>query len=520
MDIPFNYLIADFSPEVSTVRHRVVVIGAGIIGASIARVLSMFENFEVTIIDKEPDVGWGSSKGNTGIIHPGHEEDPHVHPLRASLCVRGNIIWRDWTKELSIPVKWPGELMVYTNDEEEKRSMIYLDLATMNNVPGVRLVDDERELRCIEPCLSRHVKGAIYAPSAGIISPFEAVIAIIENTVENGVKLHTETMVTRVKTINGEVIGVETNKGFIEADIVINAAGLYADIISHTAGVELDFKIRPRRGQYMLFDEKVNVKPLKILHSVPTPLTKGVYVLSTVHGNLMIGPTAEDLPQESKEDLSTTRDGLEYLYREAIKIIDNPPPRSSVIRTFSGLRAEPPGGNWLIKAYSDPWGFINVAGIRSPGLTAAPAIAEYVLKLIEETYDLKLRRKQNWNPFREDIKRVRNTDLNELDNLIARNPSYGEIVCYCKMVSKAEIIEAVNRMRKIGVKTITLDGLKFRVYVGFGRCQGAFCRWRVAHSLSQILNKPLQDIIVKKAPYGIGDIKVLLRKPSAKSEEI
>lgn len=501
-------------------KLKVVIIGAGVIGASVARVLGMFENFDVTIVDKEPDVGWGSSKANTGIIHPGHEEDPRVHPLRASLCVKGNFMWRDWARELSIPVKWPGELMLYTNDEEEKRAMIYLDLAAKNNVPGVRFVDDARELRFLEPCLGQHVRGAIYAPSAGIISPFEAVIAIVENAVENGAKLYTETVVTRVKTADGKVLGVETNRGLIDADIVINTAGLYADKVSHSAGVELDFKITPRKGQYLLFDERVSVKPLKILHTVPTPLTKGVYVLSTVHGNLMIGPTAEDLPQELREDLSTTREGLEYLLREASRIIDNIPPRSSVIRTFTGLRAEPPGGNWLIKAYSDPWGFVSVAGIRSPGLTAAPAIAEYVLKLIEETYDLRLRRKHNWNPYREDIKRVKNMDFKELDNLIVRNPGYGEIICYCKMVSKAEIVEAIDRMKRIGIKTITLDGLKFRVYIGFGKCQGSFCRWRVAYTLSQLLNTSLQDIIVKKTPYGIGDIKVLLRKHAVEGRSI
>jgi glycerol-3-phosphate dehydrogenase len=497
-------------------KLRVVVIGAGIVGASIARVLSMYENFEVVVLEKEYDVGWGSSKANTGIIHPGHEEDPRVHPLRAKLCVEGNTLWRRWASQLSIPVKWTGELMVYRDDEEEKRSRLYLELAVLNGVPGVRVVEDKKELLALDSSLSHEVKGAVYAPTAGIISPFEAVVAIIENAVDNGVKLLTETTVTNVRIKSNRVVGVETSRGFVEADIVVNAAGLHADEVSHMAGVELDFRIKPRKGQYILFDENVPLKPTKILHTVPTPITKGVYVVTTVHGNLMIGPTAEDLAYELKNDVSTTREGVEYLLKEASRVIKEVPPGSRVIRVFAGVRAEPPGGDWLIKAYLDPWGFVNVAGIRSPGLTAAPAIAEYVVKLISETYDLKLIKKQKWIPYRSDIKRVSKLELRELDDLISKNPLYGEIVCYCKMVSKAEVVEAIERMRRIGVRTITLDGLKFRVYAGFGKCQGSFCRWRLAQIVSQVSGKPLHEVIIKKSTYGLGEIKSLWHEMKAK----
>ncbi|MEM0368993.1 MAG: NAD(P)/FAD-dependent oxidoreductase [Desulfurococcaceae archaeon] len=489
-------------------KLKVVVVGAGIVGSSIARVLSMYENFDITLIEKEPDVGWGASKANTSIVHPGHEEDPNVHPLRAELCVKGNQMWRTWAKELEIPVTWQGELMVFTNEDEEKRAREYVKLAQLNNVPGVRIVY-EKELRVLEPNIGKEAKGAVWAPTGGLISPFEAVIAVVENAVENGVKLLTETEALGVKVSDGRVKGVETNRGFIEADIVINAAGLYSDKITHSAGVELDFYIRPRKGEYLLFDENIEVKPTRILHTTPTPITKGVYAITTVHGNVLIGPTAEDLPREAKDDVSTTTKGLDYVYQEATKLLKEMPPRSKLIRTFAGLRPEPPGGHWLIKAYGDPWGFVNAAGIRSPGFTSAPAIAEYVAKLISETYDIKLVRKNNWNPYRRDITRVNNRSLSEIDELIRKNPNYGEIVCYCKTVSKAEILEAIDRMIKTGIKTITLDGLKFRTYAGFGMCQGSFCRWRIGKIVSEKLGIPYHDVVVKRTKYGIGDVKVL-----------
>lgn len=498
-------------------RYRVAIVGAGIIGASIARILSMYENIDVSLIEKEPDVGWGVSKANTAVIHPGHEEDPKSYPLRARLCKEGNELWREWVRELDIPAKWPGELMVFTSDEEEKAAEKYIEFAKVNKVPGVRVVYRE-ELRALEPTVNPDALGAVYAPTAGMISPMEAVIAIVENAVENGVKLFTETEVFNVRVSANRVTGVDTNRGFIEADIVINAAGLYADKISNVVGVDTWFFIKPRRGEYLLFDEDVDIKPTRILHTVPTLVTKGVYVVTTVHGNLMIGPTAEDLPVDAREATLTTREGLEYLWREAGKILKVLPPRSRVIRTFAGLRPEPPNGQWLIKAYDSPWGFVNVAGTRSPGLTAAPAIALHVLEQMKSVFDLRLVKKEKWNPFRKDIVRVRNRSIEEIDRLVETNPDYGEILCYCRMVSKAEVIEAMKRMKAIGVKTITVDGIKFRTYAGMGKCQGSFCRWRVALLVSKYTGVPLESVVVKRGSYGVGDVKLLLRGRAAKGQ--
>ncbi|WP_434731280.1 NAD(P)/FAD-dependent oxidoreductase [Thermogladius sp. KZ2Tp1] len=491
-------------------RLRVVIVGAGVVGASIARVLSRFEDLDVVVVEKEPDVGWGVSKTNTSIMHPCHEEDPEKYPLRARLCLEGNRLWREWVRELSIPARWPGEVIVYHNEEEEVEVRKYLRLAEASGVPGVRLLGRE-ELRELEPNVNPEAVGGLYAPTAGLISPFEAVVAIVENAVENGVRLLTETRVERVVVKDGRVAGVETERGFIAADIVVNAAGLYADRVSHTAGVEEWFRVRPRRGQYLLFDEDYPLKPQRVLHTVPTPKTKGVYAITTVHGNLMVGPTAEDLPEEAREEVSTTREGVELLLNEASKMLRERPDPKRVIRFFAGLRPEPPGGNWLIKAYAEPWGFVNVAGIRSPGLTAAPAIANYVLELLAREYSLDLVEKRNWRPVRQDITRVRGRSLQELDELIKKNPDYGEIVCYCKFVSKAEVAEAVERMRRIGVKTVTLDGLKFRVYVGFGKCQGSLCRARVAKIVSELTGVEVKDVVVKYSSLGVGDVKAAWR---------
>ena len=492
---------------------KVAVVGAGVVGASVARVLTMYEGFEVLLVEREPDVGWGVSKANTSIIHPGHEEDPRQHPLRAKLCVEGNRLWRQWVKELDIPAVWPGELMVFVSPEEEKEARKYVELAKLNGVPSVRLVYD-KELLALEPGVNPQAIGAVYAPTAGTISPFEAVIAIVENAVENGAKLLAETEVSRVRVEGGVIKGLETTRGFVEADIVVNAAGLWADEISRSAGVEPEFRIKPRRGEYLLFDEDVSAKPARIMHTVPTPVTKGVYALTTVHGNLLIGPTAEDLPHEAKDETSTTREGLGKVLSEAAKLLREVPPASKVIRTFAGLRPEPPGGEWLVKAYDDPWGFVNVAGIRSPGLTAAPALAHYVAELISETYGIELKRRERWNPRRRGIERLAGRSLKEIDEMVRANSDFGEIICYCKMVSKGEVLRAIERIEAIGARP-TIDGVKFRVQAGFGRCQGSFCRWKVALLIAQSTGQPLHAVLAGKGAYAVGDVKLLLRGEAA-----
>lgn len=494
-------------------KYDVVVIGAGIVGTSIARVLSQYENFKVLLVERNPDVGWGASKANTSVIHPGHEEEPDKHPLRARLCVEGNRIWHEWVEELDIPARWPGELMLASNEDEIGVQRRYLELAERNDVPGVRLVLDRDELQALDQSISPKVIAGLYAPTAGLINPMEAVIAIVENAVENGVKLLVNTEVKEVRVVAGRVEGVETSRGFIKADLVINAAGIYADRISRGAGVE-DFSIRPRRGEYWVFDENVALKPSRILHSTPTHVTKGVYAITTVEGNLLIGPTAEDLGPEDREETSTTIRGLSYVWNEASRLLRALPSRTKVIRTFAGLRPEPvgTGGEWVIEACDSPWGFVNVAGMRSPGLTAAPAIAKYVLGLIDEKFHVKLVRRRTWNPNRTGMKRIRSMPRKELNGLIEERPSYGRIICMCKVVSEGEVLEAIKRIRKIGAE-VTLDGVKFRTYAMVGFCQGSFCRARVVWLISESLGINMWEVNSREegTSYGIGDVKLLRR---------
>ncbi|ASA78094.1 NAD(P)/FAD-dependent oxidoreductase [Thermococcus sp. 5-4] len=492
-------------------KTRIAIIGAGVVGASIARVLSQYEGLEVHLIERNVDAGMGVSKANTGIIHPGHEDDPGKHPLRAKLCVEGNRLWYQWTRELRIPAKWPGELMVALEEEDMKVAEYYLELAQKNGVPGVRLVDREELLR-LEPNVNPNAAGALWAPTAGVMSSPMAAVALTENAVDNGVRFHPETEVRGIKVENGEVKGVETNQGFIEADIVINAAGLYADRISAMAGIDY-FTIRPRKGEYYIFDDDAGPKVRRIVHQTPTPTTKGVYVITEMNDGVMIGPTAEDLPEDAKDDTSTTKEGLEFVWEMAKKLVKGLPPKSKVIRTFAGLRPEPPDGRWIIEAYDDPWGFINVAGIRSPGLTAAPAIAHYVVgELIQGKLDVKLTKKSHWNPYRNAFW-FKALPREKQAELIKRNSAYGRVICMCRTITEGDIVDIIHRMKRMGVKTITLDGVKLRSGVMSGTCQGSYCRVRIANIIARETGVPLWKVSIKGegTEYGIGDIKVLLR---------
>ncbi len=490
--------------------EKIGIVGAGISGSAIARTLSKYENLEIHLIEKEPDVGWGASKANTGIIHPGHEDDPEKHPLRAELCVKGNQIWHKWVKDLDIPVRWPGELMVAEEEDDFDVLRKYLRMGKRNGVPGLRIIDEE-QVKTLEPNITQNAIGALWAPTAGLIEPWEAVIGLVENAVENGVKPHMSTEVRDIKTKNGEIKGIDTNKDFIELDVLINAAGLFADEISKMAGVT-NFDIYPRKGEYYLFDEDATPKVDKIVHPTPTAKTKGVYANKTVEGNLMLGPTAEDLSKDSKDDRSTSESGLDFVWEWSEDLLEELPPKNQVAKTFSGLRPEPPEGKWRIEAYDDPWGFVNVAGIRSPGFASAPAIANYVRdELIEGELGLSLEEKNDWNPYREGIERFSECSVDRQRSLIDENQGYGNIVCMCKEVTEYEILEAVERMEKIGIEEKTLDGIKFRTLAMFGFCQGSFCRLRLAKLLSRELDKPIWEITMKGegSEYAIGDVKTL-----------
>lgn len=485
---------------------RVAVVGAGVVGASIARVLSKFEDIEVHLVEKNVDVGWGVSKANTGIIHAGYDDEPERYPVRAKLCVEGNRIWHRWVEELDIPVNWCGSLVVGFDEEDCRVLEDLLGRGVRNRVPGLRIVESD-ELKSLEPNISEDALSALWAPTAGQISPWDAVLGLVENCVANGVKLHLSTKVERVVVKDGRVQGLETSRGFMEADWVVNAAGLYADKIAETAGVGW-YRIKPRRGEYMVFDKDAQPKVKRILFPTPTPVSKGVVVTTTVDGNLMIGPNAEDLPDELRGDRSNTREGLDYVWSSASKLVAKLPPRSRVIRFFSGLRPEPPTGDFIVRRYEEVEGYVDASGMRSPGLTSAPAVAYMVLKLVEEGEGRRFKLKEKWNPYRRRIKRFAELTWEERRKLIEEDPRYGRIVCVDELVTEAEVVEAVKR------GATTVDGVKFRTRACMGVCQGSSCMHKVAAIIARELGIPLWKVSLRGpgTEIGLGDVKTLLRR--------
>ena len=488
---------------------QVVIIGGGIIGAALARTLSRYDTLSVHLVEKELDVGWGCSKANSGILHPGHEDDPERFPLRAQFCVQGNMLWQQSSPELDIPVKWPGELMIARTSDEEKQLEEYMKIGTQNGVQNLSIIDAD-QTRQLEPNITPDVMSALWAPNAGFIEPWEAVIGLTENAVDNGVLCHLNTTVTGIHVSHGSVTSVETNKKSIPADIIINAAGLSADSISQMAGVP-GIHIHPRKGSYVLFSENAVPRVQRIIHRVPEKQTKGVYVLETKEGNLMLGPTAVDMNDDEKENRATDEQQLEYIWEHAKTLVHTLPSKQMIAKTFAGVRAEPQNGQYVIKAYDDPFGFVNVAGIRSPGLTAAPAIAEYVTQtLIQQDLGINLHKKSQWNPYRKRFPHFSKSDEFQKKALIASNPLYGHIVCMCKEVTEAEVIAAMKRVKSLG-EQVTLDSIKFRTTAMFGFCQGSYCRVKIARILSRELDIPLWAVlqIDAESSYGIGYIKTL-----------
>lgn len=490
---------------------RVAIIGAGVVGASIARVLSVFEDFEVRLIEREADVGWGVSKANTGIIHAGYDDEPSLFPLRAKLCAEGNRIWHKWVKDLDIPIRWCGSLVLAFNSEEEKILEELHDRGIRNGAPSIEIIDHNK-LKMLEPNSSEKATAALWAPTAGQISPWDAVIALVENSVTNGVKLHLSTEVKGIKVVGGQISGLETNESFLKVDCVINAAGLYADKISEMAGVG-GYHINPRKGEYLIFDKDAEPKVSRIIFPTPAPISKGVVVTTTTDGNLMIGPSAQDLPENLREDKSNTYDGLKIVWESASNLINKLPPRSKVIRFFAGLRPEPSGGDFVIRDCNEVFGFIEASGMRSPGLTSAPAVACMILDLLKVKFDFDPKPKAGWKRYRRRIKRFSEMTFEERSKAVNENPRYGRIICEDELVTEDEIAEAIRR------GATTIDGVKFRTRACMGACQGSSCMYKVAVILARELNIPLWRVSLRGpgTEIGLGDVKSLLKEKN-KSE--
>ncbi|MCK8817457.1 NAD(P)/FAD-dependent oxidoreductase [Natroniella sulfidigena] len=453
---------------------EVLIIGGGVVGTAIARELAKYK-LDVTLVEKEADVCTGTSKANTALLHAGFNAD--FNTLKGKLNVRGNELYHQLEKELDVPIEWIGALVVAKKEAELAKLEELLENGQQNGVPDLEILKRE-ELFKLEPNLSPDAIAALYAPTAGIVNPFELTVAFAENAVENGVEVLLEAEVLDIKE-QGNYKLVRTAQGDIEAELVINAAGLYSDKIANMVGID-DFEITPRKGEYYLYDKKLDLDVNHTIFPVPTEVSKGIVITPTDEVNLLIGPNAEEV--EDKSDLANTREGLDEVMSGAQKTIPDLG-MSGVIKQFSGLRAAiKETEDFLIEASEKVEGFINVAGIQSPGLASAPAIAEMVAGIVEKEYD-ELELDPDFNPEHQGIPRFRHLSHQERAKLLEGNEDYGEIICRCESITKGEIIDAIRG--PIGARTV--NAVKRRVRPGAGRCQGGFCEPKVVEILAEEL---------------------------------
>jgi glycerol-3-phosphate dehydrogenase len=457
--------------------YDVLIIGGGVTGAALARELSRYR-LKVALLEKEAELAFGVSKSNSGIIHPGTQNPPDS--LKGKLCVEGNKLTRKIARELGVHFQEVGELIVIFKEEDRPRLQQIKAEGERLGVPGLRIVD-RAWLRQHEPNLNPEALAALYAPTAGIISPYRWVYDLAENAVRNGVAVHLSCKVTGLKPFNGgfEVIAGQNT---FSARYVINAAGLYADDIARMVGIS-DFTIKPRKGEEFLLDKKREHLVNHILFPLPTLTTKGILVIKTSDGNPMIGPTAQDV--EDKEDRSTSDAGLQLVLAATRQLVPSLN-ENDIIAYFAGLRPVT-GHDFIIRHEDQVPGMITVAGIQSPGLTAGPAIALLVVDLLKKN-GLKLRKKLFFRRFRAKTIHLFALTPSLIPGLIKRDPSYGEIVCRCEMVSAKEVRDAVRRGAR------TLDGIKFRTRAQAGRCHGGFCTTRIMKIMAEELKLNAKEI--------------------------
>ena len=465
--------------------YDIAIIGAGVVGCAIARELSKY-HVNACVIEREEDVCCGTSKANSAIIHAGFDATPGK--LKAKLNVQGNAMMDQLSKDLDIPFQRNGSLVVCTKDQNREDLEKLLEKGKANGVPDLRILERE-ELLALEPNLSDDITCALLAPTGGIVCPFHMTIAFAENAYTNGVEFFLNTEVRQIhKTDNGyqlEVLKKETDiTELMVAKTIINAAGVYADVFHNMVSNE-KLHITARKGEYMLLDKTAGTHVSHTIFQLPSNMGKGVLVTPTVHGNLLVGPTATDI--ENKEGVNTTAEGLDTLSQKAGLSVKNLPLRQ-VITSFAGLRAHEDQDDFVIGEAPDAEGFFDAAGIESPGLSSAPAIGVMVAEMVAAKLNL------NENPdfigIRNGILNPNTLSMEERNKLIKEKPAYGNIICRCEMITEGEIIDAIKR--PLGARS--LDAVKRRTRAGMGRCQSGFCSPRTMEILEREVPMSMFDI--------------------------
>lgn len=458
--------------------YDAVIIGAGVTGGMIARRLSAYR-LKICIVDKENDVAMGATRANSAIVHAGF--DAKEGSLKARLNVRGSEMMESVTRELGVKYKRCGSLVIGFSDEDRATIEELYERGVRNGVRELRILDREG-LKSLEPNISDNAVCALYAPTGAITCPYELTIAAIGNAMDNGAELKLNFDVCGIDRC-GEYYNVKSESETLKTRCVINAAGLFADEIAKMAGDDT-VHIHPRRGEYILLDKECGGIVSHTIFRTPSKFGKGILVSPTVDGNILTGPTAVDM--EDKYDKSTTEQGLAQIFKEAPEDVEGIRFNKS-ITSFCGLRAVGDTGDFIIN--SPFLGFINVAGIESPGLSASPAIAEYVENMLAEA-GLELCRKEDYNPVRKSMTYFRDADIDEKNRIIKRDESFGRVICRCETVTEGEILEAI----RTNPKARDLDGVKRRTRAQMGRCQGGFCTPYIVELLARELNIPYDEV--------------------------
>lgn len=455
----------------------IIVIGAGVVGCSIARELSKY-NLDVLVVEKNSDVSEGVSKGNSGIVHAGYNEK--IGTLKAKLNIEGNKMFDDLSRDLQFPFKRNGAFILAFSDKDMKTLESLKEKGEKLGIEGLEILTREEALN-IEPNLNKEIVGVLNVKTSGIVSPYEMTIALAENAAENGVEFKLNSKVTNIEKISEGYKVTLNNKEVVNGKLIINSSGLEGAFLNNLVSMSKR-EINPVKGEYCLFDKVAGAMINKTLFQVPSKLSKGVLVTPTAEGNLLVGPNAVE-----GKTLETSREGIDEILDKSKKSVEELP-LARILNTFSGIRPKTNHGDFIIEEVEDAKNFINVIGIDSPGLTAAPAIGVYVVNMIKDKLDLI--EKKNFKKTREKIARFAELSLEERNRLIKEKPAYGHMVCKCEFVTEGEIVEAIHRP----IPALTVDAIKRRTRASMGGCQGIGCTLPISKILSRELGIDISDI--------------------------